>query len=184
MVMHSSAGVEVVCVCRHTHRSGDHRETVGLSHEDALNGRHLRHSRYAVQHFNAVSGGGVVPNSVALAPLREASAAAADACAAASAPGSGGRGAAASTRAGRVSLSSFFEAAPAVVVEWAADGSLRSVASDAGFARCLAPPFVVITGTNMGGKSSLLRAVGLSVLLAHVGGPVPAAAAEIQGSAS
>jgi DNA mismatch repair ATPase MutS len=34
--------------------------------------------------------------------------------------------------------------------------------------------FVLVTGSNMSGKSTLLRAVGLNVILAQAGGPVPA----------
>ena len=39
------------------------------------------------------------------------------------------------------------------------------------------PPgrFLLITGSNMSGKSTLLRAIGLNVVLAHAGGPVCAA---------
>jgi hypothetical protein len=36
--------------------------------------------------------------------------------------------------------------------------------------------FVLITGSNMSGKSTLLRAIGLNVVLAHAGGPVCASA--------
>ena len=36
------------------------------------------------------------------------------------------------------------------------------------------PPFLLLTGPNMGGKSTLLRQVCLAVLLAHAGGWVPA----------
>jgi hypothetical protein len=35
--------------------------------------------------------------------------------------------------------------------------------------------FLLITGSNMSGKSTLLRSIGLSVVLAQAGGPVPAA---------
>ena len=40
------------------------------------------------------------------------------------------------------------------------------------------PPgtFVLVTGSNMSGKSTLLRAIGTNVVLAHAGGPVCAAA--------
>ena len=40
------------------------------------------------------------------------------------------------------------------------------------------PPgtFVLVTGSNMSGKSTLLRAIGTNVILAHAGGPVCAAA--------
>ena len=42
----------------------------------------------------------------------------------------------------------------------------------------LGPPgrFLLITGSNMSGKSTLLRAIGLNVVLAHAGGPTCAAA--------
>jgi len=38
---------------------------------------------------------------------------------------------------------------------------------------------LLVTGPNMAGKSTYLRAVGVSVILAHVGAPVPAKAARI-----
>ena len=40
----------------------------------------------------------------------------------------------------------------------------------------IGPPgsFLLVTGSNMSGKSTLLRAVGLAVVLARAGGPVPA----------
>lgn len=41
------------------------------------------------------------------------------------------------------------------------------------------PPFLVLTGPNMGGKSTLLRQVCLATLLAQVGGRVPAAQLEL-----
>ena len=41
-----------------------------------------------------------------------------------------------------------------------------------------APPFLLLTGPNMGGKSTLLRQVCLATMLAHAGGWVPAAAFE------
>lgn len=48
----------------------------------------------------------------------------------------------------------------------------RSVANDV----TVGPPgtFLLVTGSNMSGKSTLLRAVGLAVVLARAGGPVPA----------
>lgn len=38
------------------------------------------------------------------------------------------------------------------------------------------PPVLLLTGPNMGGKSTLLRCAGLAALLAHAGGDVPARA--------
>lgn len=48
----------------------------------------------------------------------------------------------------------------------------RSVPNDV----TVGPPgtFLLVTGSNMSGKSTLLRAVGLAVVLARAGGPVPA----------
>lgn len=39
-----------------------------------------------------------------------------------------------------------------------------------------APPLLLVSGSNMSGKSTLLRAVGLSVVLTHIGAPVRATA--------
>jgi hypothetical protein len=46
---------------------------------------------------------------------------------------------------------------------------------------CLGPPgsFLLVTGSNMSGKSTLLRAIGINTVLAHAGGPVCAAAFSI-----
>lgn len=53
----------------------------------------------------------------------------------------------------------------------------RAVVNDVG----LGPPgsFLLITGSNMSGKSTLLRAIGVNIVLAQAGGPVCAAALEL-----